>query len=146
PPPGSARAAPCTSDPTSTAGTMSCARPCSAAPDHRHEQCDRCGPSGAPKETTPAMGETDQSDAHQKFSGTMPVREVHQFDVARLEAYMAETIPGFSGPLRVEQFKGGQSCPTYKLTTPTASYVLRRKPPGKLLPSAHAVDREYRVI
>jgi aminoglycoside phosphotransferase (APT) family kinase protein len=55
-------------------------------------------------------------------------------------------VPGFSGPLAVEQFKGGQSNPTYKLATPGRSYVLRRKPPGKLLPGAHAVDREYRAI
>ncbi len=59
---------------------------------------------------------------------------------------MAEHVEGFAGPLTVEQFKGGQSNPTYKLSTPRRSYVLRRKPPGKLLPGAHAVDREYRVI
>ena len=50
------------------------------------------------------------------------------------------------GPLTVQQFKGGQSNPTYLLETPARKYVLRRKPPGKLLPSAHAVDREFRVI
>jgi aminoglycoside phosphotransferase (APT) family kinase protein len=59
---------------------------------------------------------------------------------------LAEKVQGFEGPLSVEQFKGGQSNPTYKLTTPACSYVLRRKPPGKLLPGAHAVEREYRVI
>jgi aminoglycoside phosphotransferase (APT) family kinase protein len=80
------------------------------------------------------------------FTGTMPVREKHQFDVARLEQYLAAQVPGFAGPLTVEQFKGGQSNPTYKLLTPKKNYVLRRKPPGKLLASAHAVDREYRVI
>ncbi|NIR59971.1 MAG: phosphotransferase family protein, partial [Gammaproteobacteria bacterium] len=53
---------------------------------------------------------------------------------------------GFAGPLEVRQFKGGQSNPTYKLITPSHEYVLRRKPPGKLLKSAHAVDREYRAI
>jgi aminoglycoside phosphotransferase (APT) family kinase protein len=78
--------------------------------------------------------------------GTVPVREAHRFDVVLLEAFMAEKVEGFEGPLRVEQFKGGQSNPTYKLTTPACSYVLRRKPPGKLLPGAHAVEREYRVI
>ena len=79
-------------------------------------------------------------------SGTIEVREAHRFDVARLEAFMASEVEGFAGPLAVEQFRGGQSNPTYKLSTPARSYVLRRKPPGKLLPGAHAVDREYRVI
>ena len=79
-------------------------------------------------------------------SGTIEVRPAHRFDVARLEDYMARSVPGFAGPLAVEQFKGGQSNPTYKLITPERSYVLRRKPPGKLLPGAHAVEREYRVI
>jgi aminoglycoside phosphotransferase (APT) family kinase protein len=78
--------------------------------------------------------------------GTVPVREAHRFDVTRLEAFMAKTVEGFQGPLSVEQFKGGQSNPTYKLTTPARAYVLRRKPPGKLLPGAHAVEREYRAI
>ncbi len=80
------------------------------------------------------------------FSGTMAVREKHQFDVSALEAYLQQQIEDFAGPLTVEQFKGGQSNPTYKLLTPGRNYVLRRKPPGKLLKSAHAVDREYRVI
>jgi len=78
--------------------------------------------------------------------GTARVREAHRFDAASLERWMAGNVEGFLGPLGVEQFKGGQSNPTYKLTTPGRSYVLRRKPPGKLLPGAHAVDREYRVI
>src|SRR6185437_10955135 len=63
-----------------------------------------------------------------------------------LEAYLAREVPGFAGPLTVLQFKGGQSNPTYRLDTPARSYVMRRKPFGKLLPSAHAVDREFRVI
>ena len=78
--------------------------------------------------------------------GTGAVREGHGFDVAALEAWMAREVEGFEGPLEVAQFKGGQSNPTYKLATPGRAYVLRRKPPGKLLPGAHAVDREYRVI
>ena len=78
--------------------------------------------------------------------GTRPVAAAHAFDVAALERYLADRVPGFRGPIQVEQFRGGQSNPTFKLTTPTRVYVLRRKPPGKLLPSAHAVDREYRVI
>ncbi len=80
------------------------------------------------------------------FSGTRPVAEPLRFDVGRLERYLAEHVEGFSGPLEVEQFKGGQSNPTYLLRAPSGRYVLRRKPPGDLLPSAHAVDREYRVI
>jgi aminoglycoside phosphotransferase (APT) family kinase protein len=80
------------------------------------------------------------------YVGTMPVPERHRVDVERLEAYLSQRIPGFSGPLSVEQFRGGQSNPTYRLTGANARYVLRRKPPGKLLPSAHAVDREYRVL
>ncbi|MEX1147627.1 MAG: phosphotransferase family protein [Sphingomonadales bacterium] len=80
------------------------------------------------------------------LEGTGAVREGHHFDVAALDAYMKAHVPGFEGPLAVEQFRGGQSNPTYKLTTPGKIYVLRRKPPGQLLKSAHAVDREYRVV
>ncbi|WP_315768002.1 MULTISPECIES: phosphotransferase [unclassified Bradyrhizobium] len=80
------------------------------------------------------------------FSGTKPVEERHRFDEAKLAAWMAEHVEGFAGPLTVLQFKGGQSNPTYRLNTPARSYVMRRKPFGKLLPSAHAVDREFRVI
>jgi aminoglycoside phosphotransferase (APT) family kinase protein len=85
-------------------------------------------------------------DRRAQNSGTGAVREAHRFDVAALEAWLAREVEGFAGPLTVEQFKGGQSNPTYKLLTPARTYVLRRKPPGKLLPGAHAVDREYRVI
>ena len=80
------------------------------------------------------------------FTGTMPVREPHRFDVARLEAWMKDHVVGFAGSAEVEQFKGGQSNPTYRVSAGGTRYVLRRKPPGKLLPSAHAIDREYRVI
>ncbi|HWQ37586.1 MAG TPA: phosphotransferase [Burkholderiales bacterium] len=83
---------------------------------------------------------------HEQFIGTMPVQERHRFDVASLERYLSARIEGFSGPLQVEQFKGGQSNPTFLLKAGGRRYVLRRKPPGKLLPSAHAVEREYRVI
>jgi aminoglycoside phosphotransferase (APT) family kinase protein len=79
-------------------------------------------------------------------SGTIEVRNAHRFDAAALEQWMQHEVDGYFGPLRIEQFRGGQSNPTYKLVTPSRSYVLRRKPPGKLLPGAHAVDREYRVI
>jgi aminoglycoside phosphotransferase (APT) family kinase protein len=68
------------------------------------------------------------------------------FDAKRLEGYLATNLPGFAGPLTVQQFKGGQSNPTYLIETPARRWVLRRKPPGQLLPSAHAVDREFRVI
>jgi aminoglycoside phosphotransferase (APT) family kinase protein len=80
------------------------------------------------------------------YIGTMPVPEKHRIDLDLLEEYLRGQIPGFAGPLSVEQFKGGQSNPTYRVTAGSARYVLRRKPPGKLLPSAHAVDREYRVM
>ncbi len=80
------------------------------------------------------------------YRGTRPVAEAHRFDVAALERYLREHVAGFAGPLEVEQFRGGQSNPTYLLHAGAQRYVLRRKPPGKLLPSAHAVDREYRVV
>jgi aminoglycoside phosphotransferase (APT) family kinase protein len=85
-------------------------------------------------------------DRQQAFTGTKDVAAPLRFDAARLEAWLAAQAGGFSGPLAVAQFKGGQSNPTYLLQTPARRYVLRRKPPGKLLPSAHAVDREFRVI
>ena len=85
-------------------------------------------------------------DRQAAFSGTAEVRTPHRFNAAALAAYLADHIDGFAGPLTVSQFRGGQSNPTYKLVTPSASYVLRRKPPGRLLPSAHAVEREYRAI
>ncbi|MGB3724083.1 MAG: phosphotransferase [Pacificimonas sp.] len=86
------------------------------------------------------------SDKQEQFSGTQDVRAAHRFDQARLADWMAANVEGFQGPLTVSQFKGGQSNPTYKLETPGKAYVMRRKPPGKLLKSAHAVDREYKVI
>jgi aminoglycoside phosphotransferase (APT) family kinase protein len=70
----------------------------------------------------------------------------HSFDTARLAAWMQGHISGFSGPIEVQQFAGGQSNPTFLVQSATHRYVLRRKPPGKLLPSAHAVDREFRVL
>ena len=85
-------------------------------------------------------------DRQATFSGTKDVASGLAVDVARLAAFLAARLPDFHGPLELRQFKGGQSNPTYLLTTPARRYVLRRKPPGKLLPSAHAVDREYRVI
>ena len=78
--------------------------------------------------------------------GTEPVRPGFAFDVAGLDRWMTSNVPGYHGPLSVEQFKGGQSNPTYKLETPQRKYVLRRKPSGQLLKGAHAIDREARVL
>ena len=85
-------------------------------------------------------------DRQQRFTGTKAVATGLELNAQRLVAYLEDTIPGFAPPLTIAQFKGGQSNPTYRLDSPSGSYVLRRKPPGELLPSAHAVDREYRVI
>ncbi|MGV3635572.1 MAG: phosphotransferase family protein [Pseudorhodoplanes sp.] len=85
-------------------------------------------------------------DRQTAFSGTKDVAPSLAVDPHRLARYLQEHITGFSGPLTIRQFRGGQSNPTYLLETPQRRYVLRRKPPGKLLPSAHAVDREFRVI
>ena len=82
----------------------------------------------------------------EQFSGTGEVQARHRFDEGALAAWLRERVKGYAGPLAVHQFKGGQSNPTFLLETPARSYVLRRKPPGKLLPSAHAVDREFRVM
>lgn len=81
-----------------------------------------------------------------QFSGTGAVRAGQDFDERRLDEYLTAEIADYRGPLTVKQFKGGQSNPTYLLETPGGRYVLRRKPPGRLLKSAHAVDREHRVI
>ena len=86
------------------------------------------------------------TDHEAKFAGVGAVRAGHGFDAGALAEWMAAHVDGFAGPVTVAQFKGGQSNPTYKLLTPDRAYVLRRKPPGKLLPGAHAVEREYRVL
>lgn len=82
------------------------------------------------------------------FIGTRAVSDKHAFDVAALTAWLKKNLEGFAGPLTVEMFKGGQSNPTYKLVTPGRSYVMRAKPGpvAKLLPSAHAVEREFAVM
>ncbi|ABS62272.1 aminoglycoside phosphotransferase [Parvibaculum lavamentivorans DS-1] len=81
---------------------------------------------------------------------TTAIREAHRFDLKRLEAYCRDAVEGFGGTLEVRQFEGGQSNPTFLLTTTGAGggkrYVMRKKPPGQLLASAHQVDREYRVM
>ncbi len=81
--------------------------------------------------------------SHEKL---IPVREAHRFDEDRLAEYLTTTPAGFKGPLSVKQFEGGQSNPTFLLSTEEKQYVLRKKPPGKLLPSAHMVEREYRIM
>lgn len=86
------------------------------------------------------------SSTADKNSGAGPVREAHVFDVANLERYFKANVPEIATPIDVQQFKGGQSNPTYLLHAGNKKYVLRRKPPGILLPSAHAVDREYRIM
>ncbi|MDJ1157871.1 phosphotransferase family protein [Chelatococcus sp. SYSU_G07232] len=85
-------------------------------------------------------------DRQAAFSGTREVAPALAVDVGRLQTYLAAHLPGFAGPVTLRQFKGGQSNPTYLVETPQRVYVLRRKPPGRLLASAHAVDREFRVM
>ena len=92
------------------------------------------------------MTDTAEQEREAANSGTKDVADSHRFDEAALTTWMQANVEGFEGPLEVRQFKGGQSNPTYQLITPSKKYVMRRKPPGKLLPSAHAVDREYKVI
>jgi aminoglycoside phosphotransferase (APT) family kinase protein len=85
--------------------------------------------------------------AYDEFTGTMPVREQHRFDEGRLAAWLERNVASCRGPITVAQFKGGQSNPTFLVTASDGRrLVCRRKPPGKLLPSAHAVDREFRII
>jgi aminoglycoside phosphotransferase (APT) family kinase protein len=90
---------------------------------------------------------TEQTeDPHENFKGVKPVEERHKLDDVALDAWLKANVEGYAGPLTINQFKGGQSNPTYQLVTPSRKYVLRKKPGGKLLPSAHAVDREFRVM
>jgi aminoglycoside phosphotransferase (APT) family kinase protein len=79
------------------------------------------------------------------FAGTERMRVGQEVNVDKLAEWLAGNVPGYAGPLEIEQFKGGQSNPTYRLRTPTRDYVLRRKPLGVLLQGAHAIEREYRV-
>jgi aminoglycoside phosphotransferase (APT) family kinase protein len=84
-------------------------------------------------------------DAQKAFSGTVAPEGADILDEGKLTAWMEAHVEGFTGPLSQSKFAGGQSNPTYKISAPSGNYVLRRKPYGKLLPSAHAVDREYKV-
>ena len=86
------------------------------------------------------------TDKQEEFSGTTAVRNGFELDHDSLYRYMEKHVEGFKGPLEIRQFKGGQSNPTYQLISGNQKYVLRRKPMGKLLKSAHAVDREYKVM
>lgn len=101
---------------------------------------------GRPRRERAYRVDTAEQERERANSGTKAVLEAHRFDERALEAWLRVNVDGFSGPLSVRQFNGGQSNPTYQLVTPRRTYVLRRKPPGKLLPSAHAVDREHRII
>ncbi len=89
---------------------------------------------------------TETLDAQSAFTGTIIPEGKDVIDESRLATWMADNVAGFEGPVEIRKFAGGQSNPTYKLTSPSGAYVLRRKPLGPLLPSAHAVDREFKVI
>ena len=82
----------------------------------------------------------------EQFSGTKEVLAADAIDINTLDEYLKSNVDGYSAPLTLRQFKGGQSNPTYLLQTPSCDYVMRRKPSGQLLKSAHAVDREFRVM
>ncbi len=88
---------------------------------------------------------TEAINADEAFVGTVEPEGADRLDEAKLSEWMAANVAGFEGPLHLTKFKGGQSNPTYKIETSSGNYVLRRKPFGQLLPSAHAVDREFRV-
>lgn len=85
-------------------------------------------------------------DFDKEMVGTIEVPERDKLDLERLTTWFAANVEGFTGPISYTKFKGGQSNPTYKIETPERNYVLRRQPFGKLLPSAHAVDREYAAM
>lgn len=88
----------------------------------------------------------DDIDFDTEMVGTIEVPERDQLDLEALTVWFEANVEGFAGPIAYSKFKGGQSNPTYRIDTPGRSYVLRRQPFGKLLPSAHAVDREYTVM
>jgi len=98
--------------------------------------------------TTQSTTQSTTNSAQDTFSGTAPVNERHRFDAAALAAYLEKQVEGFKGPIEVEQFKGGQSNPTFRLSAGGKRYVMRAKPGpvAKLLPSAHAIEREYRIM
>lgn len=91
------------------------------------------------------MSDAVAINAEEAFVGTVEPEGADRLDTAKLTEWMQANVAGFQGPLVLTKFKGGQSNPTYKIEAPSGNYVLRRKPFGPLLPSAHAVDREYKV-
>ncbi len=80
------------------------------------------------------------------YLGTEPMRRGLELDPMAVEKFFKDIFPDFKGSIQITQFKGGQSNPTYRVTSKDRAWVIRRKPPGLLLPSAHAVDREYRIL
>ena len=91
------------------------------------------------------MSDVAAMNADEAFVGTVEPEGADKLDEGRLTEWMQANVEGFKGPLHLTKFKGGQSNPTYKIEAESGNYVLRRKPFGPLLPSAHAVDREYKV-
>ena len=91
------------------------------------------------------MSDAAAMNAEEAFVGTVEPEGADRLDTVKLTEWMEANVAGFQGPLKLTKFKGGQSNPTYKIEAPSGNYVLRRKPFGPLLPSAHAVDREYKV-
>ena len=89
---------------------------------------------------------SNNPDGNKIFSGTKEVAKNLKFNEKGLQEWINDNIPNSGKILNIAQFKGGQSNPTYKIATERKEFVLRRKPPGVLLPSAHAVDREYKVM
>src|SRR5690606_8588411 len=104
--------------------------------------------SPKPRAEAPLPAGRCRMNDSQDFTGTRAVSDAHAFDTDALAHWLGAQLPDFRGPLRVEQFKGGQSNPTYKLITPERAYVMRSKPGpvARLLPSAHAIEREFRVM
>ena len=94
----------------------------------------------------PENKNAQEIDFDKEMVGTIDVPEADQLDLDKLTAWFEANVEGFAGPISYSKFKGGQSNPTYRIDTPGQSYVLRRQPFGKLLPSAHAVDREYKAM
>ena len=92
------------------------------------------------------MADEQTIDFDKEMVGTIEVPEADRMDLDALTAWFEANVDGYEGPIRYTKFKGGQSNPTYRIDTPNRSYVLRRQPFGKLLPSAHAVDREYAAM
>ena len=96
--------------------------------------------------TDASAADAPLQDAQTAFSGTREVDPRYRLDEAALDAWMAANVAGYAGPLTVRQFKGGQSNPTYLLEAGADRFVLRQKPGGPILPSAHAIYREYRLL